>query len=343
MRNHWYLTWALLATVGCAGANFPGPNRIAQQPQHPQQTQLATTQPAASQPTPGFTQRMVAAIPGMPKAAPQQNPNVVQPEQQKLDPISLGFASGPPNAALYLSMAQLSDQGGNTDHARSMYQRALSLEPSNLKALMGLARLEDREGRLNEALKVYQQALAAHPQNVQVLNDLALCHARAGQLPLSLQLLGHATTLQPQKALYRNNIAKVLIELNRVDEAAAHQAAVHPPAIAQYNMGVLLNDRGRKEEAIRFLTAATHIDPQLAEAKALLAQLSKGHTRLVEGGTSSPNDDILPTPMTPPAAVAGGAYPTTGAMAVAPVTQTLPPETAQVPIGNSPVLLPPVR
>ncbi len=340
VRKHWLLSWTLLAaTVGCSSYGAPGVMRTAQQPQP---TQYAAT-PPVQQGGPGFTQRMMAAIPGMPQAGAKPNPNVLQPSRQKLDPISLGFSqSGPPNAALYLAMAQMSDQGENVDHARSMYQKALSLEPGNLKALMGLARLEDRQGRMQDAVQVYQQAFVAHPKNVQVMNDLALCHARLDQLTWSLQLLEQATQLEPQKALYRNNIAKVLIEMNRLDEASAHQAAVHPPAVAQYNMGVLLNQRGRSEEAARFLTAATHIDPQLQEARTLLSQITSSTTQVVDAGVSAPNDSILPTPMAAGVAPAG-AYPTTGAISTGPVMQTIPTETAQVPVGHAPALLPPVR
>jgi len=336
VRIHWFFSWMLLASLaGCAGPGSFGTARTAEQPQ---QTQFA------SQPTPGFTQRMIDAIvPGPPKTTPQLHSGILQPDQQKLDPISLGYKSGPPNAKLYLSMAQLSDRSGKADEARDMYQKTLSLEPTNLKALLGLARLEDREGRMDEALRNYQLAAGAYPQNAQVLNDLALCHARIGQLPVALHLLKQAAQYQPQKPLYRNNIAKVLIEMNRIDEALSHQSTVHPPAVAQYNVGLLLYQRGRTAEAVHFLTAATHIDPQLQAPYTLLSQINNHTTRVVDSSVSAPNDSILPTPMTPPVTASGQSYPTTGAMAEGPVMRTMPAETAQVPVGHAPTLLPPVR
>ena len=45
--------------------------------------------------------------------------------------------------------------------------------------------------------------------------------------------------------------------MNRLDEAKSQLSAVHPPAIAHYNMGVLWQQRGRTQAAIRFLTAGT--------------------------------------------------------------------------------------
>ncbi len=341
MGKYCFLTFALVASAtGCIGAGFSGGPRVAQQ-SHPQQTQLASAQLALTQKV-GFTERITSSltsiIPGMGNSQPTAPP--LKP--QKHDPISLGFPSGPPNAALYMSMAKLSDQGGNTDHARSMYQKALSLEPNHRDALLGLARLEDRKGQMNEALKIYQQAATAHPQDAKVLNDLALCYARTGQLPASAQLLDQASHLQPQKKLYRNNFAKVLIEMNRVDEALAQMATVHPPAVAHYNMGVLMNERGQPADAIHFLTAATHIDPQLQPAATLLAQLNDNSNQLPPSTSLATNDNILPTPMPSTTYAAGQPYPTTNSPTPT-AFQPVPTETAQIPLGNAPILLPPVR
>jgi tetratricopeptide (TPR) repeat protein len=323
--------WSLVVAMsGCAMPGIPGfSSRTAQQ--RKQATQMAKA------PSPSWTERVTALIPGSKNSGYSQKKAAAAPDR-KTDPISLDYPSGPPTSNLYLSMAQLSDRSGKTEHARSMYQQSLSIEPTNLDALLGLARLEDREGRLNEALKIYQQAAAAHPQNAKALNDLGLCYARSGQLPASAKTLDQAVRLQPKKALYRNNIAKVLVEIDRVDEAVGHLSSVHPPAIAQYNTGVLLQQRGKTTEAIHFLTAASHIDPQLQPAHALLAELRGSVPE------STANDSVLPTPVSAVAyrqgIAVGRRYSTPSNP---PQPQPFPAETAQVPQGNLPVSLPPVR
>ena len=337
MRTHWIFLWALAAlVVGCSVPGFPGGPRLAQQPQSTEQADWM-----APAPSPSFTQRIAATVMSGKSAQAAKTR-----ARQQLDPISFGFASGPPNAELYLSMAKLSDRGGNFAYARSMYHRSLGMDPRNLEALLGLARLEDREGRLDEALRIYQQAVAAYPQNVKSLNDLALCHARKGELQPSLELLKRAARLQPEKPLYRNNIAKVLTEMNRVDEAANNLAAVYPPAVVNYNMGVLLHERGQSQEAVKYLTAATKMDPQLEQASILLSQLTSAVPQYAQRPPAS-NDHILPTPMTLPnqTAMQSGSqrYPTTSAPTALPSYQTVPAETAQAPQRTSPVLLPPIR
>ena len=326
MRKQRILSWVLSASVG-AGSLVSG-TAFAQFGQFPAQQPVGAPQQKVS-----WTQKVTSIFKGKPQPI---GPNVPKTNPAN-DPISLGFASQPPNAELYLSMAKMSDQGGNVHHARSMYHRALTLQPENLDGMLALARLEDREGQLDAALHYYMQAVQKHPQSAKALNDLSLCFARRGQLQEALAPMEQAIRLQPEKQLYRNNLAKVLIEMNQVEGALQNQLAVHPPAVAHYNMGVLLHQRDRHDEARNFLSTATQLDPSLTAAGALMAQLPGGSPQFVSNVPAS-NDHILPTPQTTP-------YPSTGAVAATPSLPAVPvpAETARVPVGTSPALLPPVR
>lgn len=357
MRSFWLLTLSLLlAGTGCA---MPG-------------SKNPTAQPVSSQAS--WTDKITAPFKSL---APKKKPHPATTAQTtELDPISLGFKSSPTTPALYVSMAQMSDQAGNAPHARSLYQKALSMDGKNLDAHLGLARLEDREGNLQLALQHYQQAVKNHPEDARAYNDLGLCHARSGQMQASLQCLDQAVKLRPDKALYRNNIAKVLIEQNQFDAALAHLAAVNEPAVANYNMAALLQERGRTQEAVSFLHQALALNPQLSEASALLANIT--------GVRSAPQYAMASNPAVanPPgfapmqtaqvqvsAPIAGTAslatqasatqelrhqqyapsepvnvrYPSTGAPAMIPKPQNLPVHTALAPVGYEPAVLPPIR
>ncbi len=337
MRKHWILSrWVAALVIGCTGACSTSAVQGAWPTQSEQITawQNGNVQPQKA----SWTQKVTNLFKG--KSANQ----LIGPSKPKgraeLDPISLGYTSGPPNAALYLSMANVSDKGGDTMQARSMYQRALTIEPENLEGMLALARLEDRAGQLDAALHYYRQAVQMHPQSSKAFNDLSLCFARRGQLAEALPPLEQAIRLQPSKPLYRNNVATVLIELNQLNAALQHQSAVYPPAVAQYNLGILLHQRGRDAEAVQFLARATQADPSLAVAGTLLAQLSANTQQPAQsrdGGKSTVmNDSVLPTPQMSP-------YPTTGAVTTTPAFQTVPPEMARVPVGHSPQRFPPVR
>lgn len=274
VRKTLYASWAAAClAAGCAGTNNPGPGGMGMA----QSGFPGSNGPAAPQQS--WTQRIMAPFGvGAPNAAEAQRDamaaaKAADEQRMRLDPLALSNGSSSPTPELLVSMAELSCHGGNVDQGRQLYQRALSMDPKNLEGLLGAARMEDREGRMEVAVMLYERAASAYPNNPTVLNDLALCLARQGQLPAAERALARAVQLEPSKPLYRNNMAKVQIELNHLDEACHSLAAVYPAPVVNYNMGVLLHQRGRTTEAERFLTAAVSIDPRMQPAQALLAQI----------------------------------------------------------------------
>ncbi|MEM9184956.1 MAG: tetratricopeptide repeat protein [Planctomycetota bacterium] len=196
-----------------------------------------------------------------------------QPPVQPSDALSLNRATPSPSADMLLSMAGIAEQSGDITAARGLFQKALAEQPTNVKALRAYGRLEDRQNRLAEAEKLYTQAVASSPQDPALLNDLALCYARQDKMQASLDTLEQAIRLRPAKALYRNNIAKVLVQQGDLPRATAHLAAVHGPAIANYNVGQMLIASGRGGEAAPYFRRAVASDPSLEPARAMLAQL----------------------------------------------------------------------
>jgi tetratricopeptide (TPR) repeat protein len=349
-------------TAGCTG---PGsPNRTGQggfaqaAPGHPQQAYGMQT--AA---TPTWSERMLATLPGNPFAssAPQSAPGVTSNQQQKLDPLSLNYHAQPPSPELFVSLAQVSEQRGEVAQARELYGKALSANPAHLDAKLGLARLEDRAGNLELALQLYHQAVESAPQSATALNDLALCYARKGELNRSLTLLDRATRLVPEQPLYRNNIAKVLVELNLLEDALRHQLAVQPAAVASYNVGVLLQDRGRDAEAAHFLHQALKVDPTMEMARVRIGQLAGGPSATPSPGGTAATPAVVPhvasnrahapspgvtgqnsaaNPSAWEAAQQG--RPGSAGVPTRAATQGAQPTPADKPADNDPLLLPPV-
>jgi tetratricopeptide (TPR) repeat protein len=292
----------------------------------------------ASQPPAPAGARLVERI-----KAPFAKAGVVKPKQTMPATVAQHTPPTQPSPQLYTAMAEMSQRAGNADQARSLYQKALALDPNDMNALLGAAHMEDRLGRLDVALPLYQRAVNVSPTNAGAINDLALCQARKGDLASAHRALEKAVLLQPQNALYRNNIAKVMVEMNWTDQALGQLSAIHPPAIAHYNMGVLLTERGRRDEAMRFLHTAAAIDPSLAPAKQLLAELGVPPTtpageqpvlqtaRLAPGMAAPVDHSILPTPQTGTAGLAS--------------TEPWPSNSVVVPAGTpgQPVSLPPVE
>ncbi len=313
---------------------------------------------------PSWTQRLMspfgggAADPAQKQQETLAAAQAAEAQRLKFDPLALNNGVDAPTPDLMVSMAELCAHGGNVDQARQLYQRAIAMEPKHLNALLGAARMEDRAGRLDVAIMLYRRAAAAYPNNPTVLNDLGLCLARQDQLPDAERALARAVQLAPAKPLYRNNIAKVEVELNRLDAACQHLAAVYPPPVVNYNMGVLLFERGRVAEAERYLTAAAAMEPRMEPARVLLAQIHSQQAPAYQVARAttprsappqSASASVAATPAVVAPSVAGpAAHDMAGAASAAPqpsaTPQILETPTPDLPtIDAAPTLLPPVN
>jgi tetratricopeptide (TPR) repeat protein len=189
------------------------------------------------------------------------------------DPLRLDRLPKRIGPEVYVGAARLLENQGKIEGAEGKYLEALQASPDDLSALVGLARLYDRAGQGAKAIDTYQLARKAHPTSSLVCNDLGLCYRRQKQLEKSLAAFRQAIELQPDNAKYRNNLAAALVEADRDDEALRALTEVSPPAVAEYNLAYLLQERGRPGDAITHLQRAVAIDPHLESAQDLLAQL----------------------------------------------------------------------
>jgi Tfp pilus assembly protein PilF len=164
----------------------------------------------------------------------------------------------------YLQAAHYHESQGNWEEAARQYESALQAHPGQTRTIVSYARLLDRQEQFEKAERMYREALRWEPQNASIYNDLGLCQARAGRLDASLQSLGQAVQLQPGEVRFRNNLAKVLVEVGRHEDGLKHLSAVHPPAIAHHNLALFLQGKQENELATRHFTRALELDSSLA-------------------------------------------------------------------------------
>lgn len=189
------------------------------------------------------------------------------------DPVSLSSKPKKVGPDVYVAAARLLENQGKFEEAQEQYDKALKVSPKDLNTLVSLARMYDRQGQSPKAVELYRKAIAAHPESGLAYNDLGLCYARQKDLPQSLANLNKAVQLQPANVKYRNNLATVQVEAGRADEAIQTLSAVNPQAIAHYNVGYLLEQKGNTTAAAVHFQRALSLDPSLQAASDMLAKL----------------------------------------------------------------------
>jgi tetratricopeptide (TPR) repeat protein len=190
------------------------------------------------------------------------------------DATSLSTKSKP-SAELYIAIAKLHEEANKPAEAEEQYQRARKENPTHLGAMLSYAHFLENQNRYEEAIDLYQLAIKTHPKDASAYNNLGLCYARKKKLKEATSALSKAIQLDRRNLLYRNNIAAILVELNRPGEAYSHLREVHGDAVAYYNLGYLLNKKGDIPAAEHHFRQALKLDPTMESAQRWLVYLHK--------------------------------------------------------------------
>ena len=164
-------------------------------------------------------------------------------------------------------MARLYEQNGKFGDADAQYQLALHENPNCLSALLGYAQLKDRLNKPNEAMQLYQRAIKAYPEDASVYNNFGIYHAKHQKLDDAVAMMRQAIQLDAKNPLYRNNIATVLVDQGKVQEAFRQLREVNGEAVAHYNLGYLLNKKGQQQAALQHFIQAVNADPDMEAAR----------------------------------------------------------------------------
>ena len=264
----------LLLTTGCVNLDQrdPAPFRLGQKTKDGQT--IATNAKMVKspkkmqdhiQPT-SITGRLKKAWPFRRKAQMQiQDAPIALDDPTRLDnmPKNLG-------PEIYVASARLAEQAGDVQKALGLYDTALRKDGRDRSALIGLARLQHKIGKTDSAIQVYRNALNVYRGDPVIMNDLGICYAKQKRLNESISMLQAASDAAPDREMYLNNLAAALVEANRTGEAMARLSKARGPAMANYNVGYLLDKAGRKNESAVYLNQALEVDPNMRQARLLL-------------------------------------------------------------------------
>jgi putative PEP-CTERM system TPR-repeat lipoprotein len=110
---------------------------------------------------------------------------------------------------------------GDPKAAARAFNDARAIDPKYAPALLSLADLAAEQGRRDEAVKLADEALALAPRDPRLWNLKGSLAHGAGDVRAALEAYGRALELDPGSGDPRIARASLLVELGRLDEAAA--------------------------------------------------------------------------------------------------------------------------
>ena len=166
---------------------------------------------------------------------------------------------GPPAEVLAaLTGADAAYEAGKFSEARVLYEKALadpkvSAQPAARKALhMRIARAFSQEEQYDKELEHLQAVLDMEPGNAEIISLMAQESIKAGKLDKGMELLG------------------------KIDDTQVKDPNVF------YNVGVLLLNHQKQDEAIRYFTKSVAVDPAYADGYFQRALAYLGQQKMAE-------------------------------------------------------------
>lgn len=137
-------------------------------------------------------------------------------------------------------------------------------------------------------------ALEANPRDVPALNAYGIEQAKAGDLIGAIRTWRHALDIAPNYVHFYNNIGSALRRLGYANESLAwYQASlrVQPTYWTWFNLGLLHEDRNRREEARTAYHEALRLCPTFTQAEERLLRLNRAFDQAL---TKQPAAIVLP-------------------------------------------------
>lgn len=131
----------------------------------------------------------------------------------------LGGQKNPVSVAGYVRMALTYEQSGRYKAAISAYERAVDLDPQNVKVLSNLANLYYREGRVEEAIATLERSVRMDPTFFGGYFNLGNVYNRERHYDKAIAAYKRALEITPTSAIALYNLGGVYEKGGRPDEA----------------------------------------------------------------------------------------------------------------------------
>ena len=183
----------------------------------------------------------------------------------------------PRNVRALQSLAKGLKAAGQGLRSSGILQQAIQMAPSDAASLYQSAVLASELGRAGEALEKMQKAIALDPDLPGAYTTLARIQAAAGQTDRGEAALREALRIDPYDAAAWDLAGRAQAEKRQFPEALGdfERAIRYRPNFAPhlYDYALTLSSTGQPDRAQKIAEAAAHADPKLPEVHVLLGGL----------------------------------------------------------------------
>lgn len=176
------------------------------------------------------------------------------------------------------TLARLAERRGQTEDARQIYEAVLAKNPNHQQAHHRLGVYYARQRQYHQADAHFHKAWELGPQSADLLSDMGYRLHLEDRLPEAEKLLREALAKEPQHVAATNNLALVVGQQGRLQEALALFKQVGGEAEAEANLAYLLAQRGDLRLAQAHYSKALSIKSDMKPAAAALLQIANRET-----------------------------------------------------------------
>jgi len=186
----------------------------------------------------------------------------------------------PDHAGTLWNLGLLYQKSGNGAEAEKCYASLVKLKPGHEEARLRLGYLRLERSDFPGAIEALEQIATKPRARSEAQVNLAIAYWRSGQCNAAKTLLQKALEDRPDAVEFQRILAVVAVSEGNLDEAVKWEAMLAQlgesmPELS-YNVGVLLQDAARYDDAARALERAVQGKPRFGEALLNLGHALKG-------------------------------------------------------------------
>ncbi|MGA2323002.1 MAG: tetratricopeptide repeat protein [Sedimentisphaerales bacterium] len=159
---------------------------------------------------------------------------------------------------------------GDAEAALREFKEALRFEPTDIRTFYNIGNMLVLLGRTDEAIEYYDRVLELKPGDADTCIALASTRIIKGETELALDSYREGLKYHPENTVLRGELALVLLQLNRLDEAITELEQVvkiKADSTTYCNLGIAWAQKGRLNRAMECYAKSIQLKPDNAKAR----------------------------------------------------------------------------